>query len=90
MPLSANRSGLDETQRVFSEGNRVQLSAPNREQHVANRELGTVEKIDAGGNLRMRLDAGRAVVFNTRENPHLDYGYAVGSQQRPGTGSAPD
>ena len=35
-----------ETERAFSQGDRVQFTAPNREQHVANRELGTIEKID--------------------------------------------
>src|SRR5882672_8166795 len=36
-----------ETERAFSEGDRVQVTAPNRDQHVANREMGTIEKIDA-------------------------------------------
>lgn len=36
-----------ETERAFSEGDRVQLTAANREQHIANRELGTIEKIGA-------------------------------------------
>src|SRR5260370_19259512 len=35
-----------ETERAFSVGDRVQFTAPNREQHIANRELGTIEKID--------------------------------------------
>ena len=30
---------------AFSEGNRVRFTAPNRERHVANREVGTIEKI---------------------------------------------
>ena len=66
-----------EGERAFSEGDRIQFTAPNRDQHVANRELGTVEKIVENGNLRIRLDSGRALAFNIRENPHLDYGYAV-------------
>ena len=73
-----------ETERAFSEGDRVQFTAPNRERHIANRELGTVEKIDASGNLQIRLDSGRAVAFNIRENPHLDYGYAVTSHSSQG------
>src|SRR6266704_3263064 len=58
--------------------------APDREQHVANRELGTVEKTDANGNLQMRLDSGRRLTFNIRQNPHLDYGYAVTSHSSQG------
>jgi len=73
-----------ETDRAFSRGGRVQFTAPNREQHIANRELGTVERIDAKGNLRLRLDSGRSVAFNIKENPHLDYGYAVTSHSSQG------
>ncbi len=59
-----------ETERAFAKGDRVQFTAPNREQHIANRELGTIEQIDARGNLQVRLDSGRAVAFNIRENRH--------------------
>src|SRR5229473_2526577 len=68
-----------ETERGFSQGDRVQFTAPNRERHIANRELGTIEKIDDSGNLQLRLDSGREVAFNIKENLHLDYGYAVTS-----------
>ena len=73
-----------ETERSFAQGDRIQFTAPNREQHVANRELGTIEKLDASGDLRIRLDSGRAVAFNVRENPHLDHGYAVTSHSSQG------
>jgi len=71
-------------ERAFSEGDRIQFTAPNRNQHVANRELGTIEKIDESGNLRIRPDSGRAIAFNIRENPHLDHGYAVTSHSSQG------
>jgi hypothetical protein len=73
-----------ETERAFNEGDRVQFTAPNRERHIANRELGTIEKIDDSGNLQLRLDSGRIVAFNIKENPHLDYGYAVTSHSSQG------
>ncbi|HEV2222224.1 MAG TPA: MobF family relaxase [Candidatus Acidoferrales bacterium] len=73
-----------EAEREFSKGDRIQFTAPNREQHVANRELGTIEKIDASGDLRIRLDTSRAVAFNIRENPHIDFGYAVTSHSSQG------
>jgi len=73
-----------EAEREFSKGDRVQFTAPNREQHIANRELGTIDKLDASGNLQIRLDSGRAVAFNIRENPHLDHGYAVTSHSSQG------
>ncbi|MHB8527720.1 MAG: MobF family relaxase [Candidatus Acidiferrales bacterium] len=73
-----------EAERNFANGDRVQFTAPNREKHIANRELGTIEKIDAHGNLQVRLDSGRAVTFNIRENRHLDHGYAVTSHSSQG------
>jgi ATP-dependent exoDNAse (exonuclease V) alpha subunit len=73
-----------ETERGFSQGDRVQFTAPDREQHIANRELGTIEKIDDSGNLQVRLDSGRTVAFNVKDNPHLDYGYAVTSHSSQG------
>ena len=73
-----------ETERAFSEGDRMQFTAPNRGHHVANRELGMIEKIDDSGDLRIRLDSGRAISFNIRENRHLDYGYAVTSHSSQG------
>jgi ATP-dependent exoDNAse (exonuclease V) alpha subunit len=73
-----------EADRAFSRGDRVQFTAPDREQHIANRELATVEKIDRKGNIQVSLDSGRSVGFNIKENPHLDYGYAVTSHSSQG------
>ena len=41
-----------EAERSFSEGDRVQFTAPSKELHVANRELGTVENINDAGDLQ--------------------------------------
>jgi hypothetical protein len=49
---------------MFSQGDRVQFTAPNRDQHIANRELATIQKIDPRGNLRLRIDSGRSVASN--------------------------
>jgi conjugative relaxase-like TrwC/TraI family protein len=68
----------------FSQGDRVQLTAPYHEQKLANRELATIERIDRNGNLKLRMDSGREVEFNTRQHPHLDYGYAVTSHSSQG------
>jgi ATP-dependent exoDNAse (exonuclease V) alpha subunit len=73
-----------ETERVFATGHRVQITAPYTEQHVANRELGTIERIDAGGHLHVRLDSGRPIAFKVEAHPHLDYGYAVTSHSSQG------
>jgi conjugative relaxase-like TrwC/TraI family protein len=73
-----------DTERTFAEGDRVQMTAPYHEQKLANRELGTVEKIDGSGDLKLRMDSGREVEFNVRQHPHLDYGYAVTSHSSQG------
>jgi conjugative relaxase-like TrwC/TraI family protein len=73
-----------ETERSFAEGDRVQFTAPSKELHVANRELGTIEKINDAGDVEIRTDSGRNVEFNIREHPHLDYGYAVTSHSSQG------
>ena len=73
-----------ESERTFAEGDRVQMTAPYPEQKLANRELGTVEKIDGGGGLKLRMDSGREVEFNAKRYPHLDYGYAVTSYSSQG------
>jgi len=61
-----------ESDRAFAPGDRVQFTAPDPERHVANRELGTIEQIDAAGHLHMRLDSGRRASFNIEAHPHLD------------------
>ena len=73
-----------ETDRAFAAGDRVQFTAPYREQRVANRELGTIERIDASGDVRVRLESGRTVAFKIDDHPHLDYGYAVTSHSSQG------
>jgi len=73
-----------EVQREFSQGDRIQFTAPARELHVANRELGTIEQISHSGNLEIRMDSGRDIRFNIRDHPHLDHGYAVTSHSSQG------
>jgi ATP-dependent exoDNAse (exonuclease V) alpha subunit len=72
-----------EMHRDFSEGDRVQFTAPYREDRVANRQLGTVTHIDPQ-NVQIDLDSGREVKVDGREHLHLDYGYAVTSHSSQG------
>ena len=71
-------------ERSFAQGDRVQMTSPYQPLHLANRELGTIQKIDGDGNLKVKMDSGREVGFNMREMPHLDYGYAVTSHSSQG------
>lgn len=71
-----------ESDRAFAKGDRVQVTAPDRERQIANRELGTIEAMEPGSELRLRLDSGRTVAL--KDHPHLDYGYAVTSHSSQG------
>jgi len=73
-----------ETERAFSESDRVQFTAPSKSLHVANRELGTIQKINDAGDVQIRMDSGHDIAFNIREHPHLDHGYAVTSHSSQG------
>jgi ATP-dependent exoDNAse (exonuclease V) alpha subunit len=77
-------SVYNESDRVFSQGDRVQFTAPSKDLHVANRDLGTIEEINAAGDVAIRLDSGREVRFNVADHPHLDHGYAVTSHSSQG------
>jgi ATP-dependent exoDNAse (exonuclease V) alpha subunit len=73
-----------ESERAFAAGDRVQMTAPDRERGVPNRELGTVEGIEANGRMEIRWDSGRTSSFEAGERRHLDYGYAVTSHSSQG------
>jgi ATP-dependent exoDNAse (exonuclease V) alpha subunit len=73
-----------EVEHEFSQGDRIQFTAPSKELKVANRELGTIERVSSEGDLSVRLDSGREVRFNIREHAHLDHGYAVTSHSSQG------
>jgi ATP-dependent exoDNAse (exonuclease V) alpha subunit len=73
-----------ETERALAEGDRVQMTAPDRERGVANRELGTIERADTSGRMEVRWDSGRTSSFEASDRRHLDYGYAVTSHSSQG------
>jgi conjugative relaxase-like TrwC/TraI family protein len=77
-------SVFHEEMRSFSEGDRVQFTAPANDLKVANRELGTIGNIDGDGRLNLKLDNGRAIELDPNRHTHLDYGYAVTSHSSQG------
>jgi ATP-dependent exoDNAse (exonuclease V) alpha subunit len=83
-PRQKGVSVFREEMRCFSVGDRIQFTAPANDLRVANRELGTIESIDGGGRLRLKMDGGRAVELATHKRPHLDYGYAMTSHSSQG------
>jgi len=73
-----------ESERPFSEGDRIQFTATDKQRQVANRELGTIESIDEHGNVQIRMDSGHTVRVSLEDHPHLDHGYAVTSHSSQG------
>jgi len=77
-------SAYREIEREFAIGDRFQWTAPNKELGVANRDLGTVERIGNEGVLTVRMDNGEAITFDANEMRHFDHGYAVTSHSSQG------
>jgi conjugative relaxase-like TrwC/TraI family protein len=77
-------SAYRELESEFSIGDRVQLTAPNRDLGVANRDLGTLQSFDPDGRLTLRMDNGKEVSFDPRSMRHFDHGYAVTSHSSQG------
>ncbi len=72
-----------EEPRSFSQGDRVQFTAPANDLKVANRELGTIERITEG-RMSLRMDSGRSVQVDPARHPHLDHGYDLTSHSSQG------
>ena len=58
-----------EAERTFAEEDRAQLTAPYRQQQLANRDLGTIEEIGESGRVNIHLDSGRSVELNHKSHP---------------------
>jgi hypothetical protein len=71
-------SVLRESERAFAERDRVRFDMPSTGHRISAGTLGTVERLEDGGGMSLRLDGGRAVGLGADELRHLDYGYAVG------------
>jgi len=70
--------------REFSVGERIQFTAPQKQLGVANREIGTIEKMAHDGNISLSLEDGRKIDFNAKALAHFDHGYAVTSHSAQG------
>jgi ATP-dependent exoDNAse (exonuclease V) alpha subunit len=77
-------SAYREIERAFAVGDRLSFTAPNRALGIANRDLGTVKRINRDGQLSVRMDSGKIVSFDPAEMRHFDHGYAVTSHSSQG------
>jgi len=66
-----------EESREVAEGERIQFTAPDKENHIRTGDFATVERIEP--DLAVRLDNGKAVDLDTETARHIDYGYAAES-----------
>jgi conjugative relaxase-like TrwC/TraI family protein len=73
-----------ELEREFAVGDRLSFTAPSKELGVANRDLGTVQRIEKNGQFSVRTDNGKSISFNANEMRHFDHGYAVTSHSSQG------
>jgi conjugative relaxase-like TrwC/TraI family protein len=73
-----------ELEREFAVGERLGFTAPSKELGVANRDLGTVQRIDKDGQLSVKMDNGKSVSFDANQMRHFDHGYAVTSHSSQG------
>jgi hypothetical protein len=74
-----------EVEREFAVGDRLQLTAPNRDLGVANRDLGTVVRLEEGKiSLRMEGKPDRLLTFEIAQFRQFDHGYAVTSHSAQG------
>jgi ATP-dependent exoDNAse (exonuclease V) alpha subunit len=74
-----------EVEREFAVGEKIQVTAPNKDLGVANRDLGTITAIQNGQvSVRMYGKEDRSVTFDPREFRQFDYGYAVTSHSSQG------
>jgi ATP-dependent exoDNAse (exonuclease V) alpha subunit len=73
-----------ELEREFAAGDRLGFTVPSKELGVANRDLGTVQKIDKDSQVSVRMDNGSSVSFDANQMRHFDHGYAVTSHSSQG------
>jgi len=79
-------SAYREIEREFAIGEKIQFTAPSRDLQVANRDLGTIQQIDKGRKISVRMDGTkkRIVRFDADQMRHFDHGYAVTSHTSQG------
>jgi conjugative relaxase-like TrwC/TraI family protein len=78
-------SAYREIDRDFAIGDRIQLTAPNRELGLANRDLGTIQRFGDDGRITVSMDVGKkTITFDPHDMRHFDHGYAVTSHSSQG------
>ncbi len=66
-----------EERREIAVGERIQFTAPNKDQGIHAGTLATIEKIAENGALAVKLDNGKKVELDPAKARHIEHGYAV-------------
>jgi len=69
------------TKQKMATGDRIQFTAPNKEQGIRTRDFGTVSAIAENHALAVRLDNGKTVELDPAKAKHIEHGYAVDGQK---------
>jgi len=70
-----------EESRELATGDRIQFTAPNKEQGIRTRDFGTISAIAENNALSVRLDNGKTVELDPAKAKHIEHGYAVDGQK---------
>ncbi len=68
---------FQEETREVAQGERIRMTAYDKELGVRSADLGTVTRIGPDNSLTVKLDAGRTVELSPEKAKHIDYGYTV-------------
>jgi len=71
-----------EESRDLAVGDRIQFTAPDREQRIRSGDFATVERIAENNALSLRRDNGKAVELDPEQARHIEHGYAVDGATR--------
>jgi len=66
-----------EERREIAVGERIQFTAPNKDQGIRAGSLAAVEEIAANSALTLRQDNGKRTELDPEKACHIEYGYAV-------------
>ena len=69
----------------FAVGDRIQFTANSTALGVSTRDIGSITKLDANGNVQVQLDKSRKVGWNLSDHRHIDYACALTSYSAQGT-----
>ena len=80
--LTTQSTVYHEELRDLALGERITLTASDRDAHIRSGDFATVERIGEDNALSVRLDSGRSVELDSHNARHIEYGYAVETAQR--------